>query len=81
MMRLESAVFNTSDSRYFDKYPRNLLLCNTLLIGFYVANQEIDLLNIVISKNLSKRVITTCDNSIKESKNQLMLKKLIKCSF
>ena len=52
-----------------------------LLIGFYVANQEIDLLNIVISKNLSKRVITNCDNSIKESKNQLMLKKLIKCSF
>ena len=65
----------------FSEYLRNLLLCNILLIGFYVANQEIDLLNIVISKNLSKRVITNCDNSIKESKNQLMLKKLIKCSF
>ena len=79
-MRLESEVIHTFDSRYFDI----LGICfysNTLLIGFYVANQEIDLLNIVISKNLSKRVITTCDNSIKESKNQLMLKKLIKCSF
>ena len=51
-----------------------------LLIGFYVANQEIDLLNIVISKIFLKSS-HKCDNSIEESKNQLMLKKLIKCSF
>ena len=67
-MRLESAVFNTSDSRYFDKYPRNLLLCNTLLIGFYVANQEIDLLNIVISKILSKRVVTKVTIQLKRAR-------------
>ena len=67
-MRLESAVFNTSDSRYFDKYPRNLLLCNTLLIGFYVANQEIDLLNIVISKILSKRVVTKVTIQLKKAR-------------
>ena len=57
-MRLESIVSDTVDSRYFDKYPRNLLLiaihCESV---FNVVNQEIDLLNIVIS-NLSKRVIT-----------------------
>ena len=56
-MRLESAVFNTSDSRYFD-IVGICFYSNILLIGFYVANQEIDLLNIVISKILSERVIT-----------------------
>ena len=56
-MRLESEVNHTFDSRYFDILGI-CFYCNTLLIGFYVANQEIDLLNIVISKNLSKRVIT-----------------------
>ena len=63
-------MFNTSDSRYFEKYPRNLLLfSNTLLIGFYVANQEIDLLNIVISKNLSKRVITKVIIQLREQES------------
>ena len=38
MMRLESKThFCVCDSRYSTDYPRNLLLCNILWIGFYVT--------------------------------------------
>ena len=68
-MRLESEVQNTFDSRYSKIILGICFYSNTLLIGFYVANQEIDLLNIVISKNLSKRVITKVIIQLREQES------------